>query len=45
MHYVSVHCSEGNGWSEDNVVAYYLSEFKVPIGQDSAVKLLAPWIR
>nr|XP_046172952.1 ST14 transmembrane serine protease matriptase b [Oncorhynchus gorbuscha] len=29
--------SEGNRGSEDNVVAYYLSEFDVPIGRGSAV--------
>lgn len=38
MHYVSFHCSEGNRGSEaDSVVAYYLSEFDVPIGRGSAV--------
>lgn len=34
---MSFHCSEGNRGSEDNVVAYYLSEFDVPIGRGSAV--------
>ncbi|KAL0994041.1 hypothetical protein UPYG_G00117040 [Umbra pygmaea] len=30
--------SEGNGGSEDTVVAYYLSEFDVPIGLESEVE-------
>lgn len=37
MHVVSVHCSEGSGGSEDSVVAYYMSEFDMPIRLESTV--------